>query len=107
MKDAGPNNMLAKGMMVGGLAAMLIALLMGAVRHDGPTLAVPVVNPEAAGQVPLASTGRYQIATWDMDGGYGAFVLDTATGTTKVAFSSAKGPNGKHVDNLGKPFEQM
>lgn len=107
MKDVGPNNALVKGMMLGGLAAMLIALSIGAVQHDGPTLAVPVVNPEANSQVPLSSTGRYQIATWVTGGGYGAFVLDTATGTTKVAFSSAKGPTGKSVDNLGKPFHQM
>lgn len=107
MKDAGPNNALAKGMLLGGLTAMLIALLMGAVEHDGPTLAVPVITPETDSQLPLSSTGRYQIATWETGGSYGAFVLDTATGTTKVAFSSVKGPNGKSVDNLGKPFHQM
>lgn len=107
MKDVGPNNTLVKGMMLGGLAAMLIALSIGAVRHDGPTLAVAVANPETNSQVPLSSTGRYQIATWNTGGGYGVFVLDTATGTTKVAYSSAMGSNGKSVDNLGKPFHQM
>ena len=40
-------------------------------------------------------------------GGYGAFVLDTATGTTKVAYSSGSGPDGKRVNNLGKSFQQI
>jgi hypothetical protein len=106
MKDGQRNNF-GNGMVLGGIAAMLITLLMGAVQHDGPSLTVPVANPEANSAVPLSSTGRYQIATWETGGNYGVFVLDTATGTTKVAFSSTKGPTGKSVNNLGKPFHEM
>jgi hypothetical protein len=106
MKGAWPNNF-GKGVVLGGLAALLICLLMGAVHNDGPTLTVPVLNPHEDSAVPLSSTGRYQIVTWEAGGSYGAFVLDTSTGTTKVAYSSSKGPSGKSVNNLGKPFQQM
>jgi len=121
MKGGWPNNF-TRGMTAGVLATLLIALLMGAVHNDRPVLTVPVPEPaedpvlapisgSGSGVAPHAgsfsSPGRYQIATWEAGGGYGAFVLDTATGTTKVAYSSIKGPNGKSVNNLGKPFSQM
>jgi hypothetical protein len=106
MNVAWPNNF-TKGMACGLLAALLIGLLMGAVHHDGPGLPVAVLDPNADRSVPLSSTGRYQIAAWEGGGGYGAFVLDTATGTAKIAYSSVKGPSGKSVNNLGKPFHQM
>jgi hypothetical protein len=106
MRDAWPNNF-GKGFLLGGLAAVLLGLLMGAVHNDGPTLTVPVLNTHEDSAVPLYNTGRYQVATWESGGGYGAFVLDTSTGTAKVAYSSIKGPNGKIVNNLGKPFHEM
>jgi hypothetical protein len=34
-------------------------------------------------------------------------VLDTATGITKAVYSSSRGPSGKSVNNLGKPFAHM
>lgn len=107
MKGVWANNFTG-GLLLGGLLAILTCLLMGASSNDGPVLAVPVHEPDIdRAVVPLSSTGRYQIATWQGGGGYGAFVLDTATGTTKVAYSSGTGPNGKRVNNLGKPFQQM
>lgn len=106
MKGAWPNNF-GGGLLAGGLVVLLAGLLMGAVHHDPPSLPVAVLDPQVERPVPLASNGRYQIVTWQGGGGYGAFVLDTATGTTKVAYSSIKGPNGKSVNNLGKPFHQM
>jgi hypothetical protein len=106
MRGAWPNNF-GKGILIGGLTAMLICLLMGAVHYDGPSLPVAVLDPLEDRAVPLSNTGRYQIATWEAGEGYGAFVLDTSTGAAKVAYSSIKGPNGKTVNNLGKPFHQM
>jgi hypothetical protein len=94
-------------MAVGVLAAILTGLLLGAVHHDGPALPVAVLEPAGDRMVPLASNGRYQIAAWEGGGGYGAFVLDTATGATKVVYSSLKGPGGKTVNHLGKTFDQM
>lgn len=104
MNDVWPNNVRG-GVLLGILVVVLTCLLMGAVRHDPPSLPVAVLDPVDA--MPLASNGRYQIVTWEAGGGYGAFILDTATGTTKVAYSSLKGPGGKHVNNLGKPFARM
>ncbi len=100
-------NNFAGGLALGGLMVLMACLLMGAVHNDPPSLPVAVLDPHEDRAVPLSNTGRYQIVTWDAGGGYGAFVLDTATGTTKVAYSSLKGPGGKSVNNLGKPFSQM
>ncbi len=93
-------------LLLGGLATLLTLLLMGAVRNEPPLLPVAMLAGESRA-APLSSTGRYQIATWEASGGYGAFVLDTATGITKIAYSSGKGVNGKNVNNLGKTFSQM
>lgn len=107
MKGVRANNFTG-GLLLGGVLAILTFLIMGASSHDGPALVVPVHEADTDRAVmPLASAGRYQIATWQGGGGYGAFVLDTATGTTKVAYSSGTGPDGKRVNNLGKSFQQM
>lgn len=106
MKGAWPNNFGA-GLLFGSLLLLLATLLMGAVQPDRPLLPVAVLNPSSDQAVPLSSTGRYQLVTWDAGGNYGALVLDTATGVTKIAYSGGKGPGGKAVNNLGKPFSQM
>ena len=105
MRGIWPNNQKG-GLLLGGLATLLTLLLMGAVRNEPPLLPVAMLAGESRA-IPLSSTGRYQIATWEAGGGYGAFVLDTSTGITKIAYSSGKGANGKIVNNLGKPFVQM
>ena len=106
MRGIGANNFWA-GLLLGGLAPLLIGLLMGAVINDGPSLPVAVLDPNESRAIPLSNTGRFQISSWESGGGYGAFVLDTATGVTKIAYSSVKGPGGKTINNLGKPFAQM
>ena len=107
MKGAWANSFTG-GLVLGGLLTVLAVLLMGASHNDGPVLAVPVHEADIDRAVaPLAAAGRYQIAAWQGGGGYGAFVVDTATGATKVAYSSGAGPDGKRVNNLGKSFQQM
>lgn len=107
MNGRWPTNF-ASGLLMGGLATLLAGLLMGAVRHDSPsTLPVAILDPPGEQGVPLAATGRYQIATWNSGGGFGALVLDTATGMTRMVYSSGRGPEGKSINNLGKPFAQM
>jgi hypothetical protein len=106
MKDIWANNF-PGGFILGLLATLFVFLLMGAVHNDPPSLPVAVLDPGENRPIALSSTGRYQIATWDAAGGYGVFVLDTSTGITKIAYSSVKGPSGKTVNNLGKPFVQM
>jgi hypothetical protein len=106
MKGIWPNNFKG-GLLFGGLATLLVALLMGAVKNDTPLIPMAILNTGENRAIPLSNTGRYQIASWEGDEGYGAFVIDTSTGITKVAYSSAKGPGGKTVNNLGKPFAQM
>ena len=135
MSDGWMNN-LARGLAIGGLAAMLTGLLLGAVHsQDKPVLAIPVPEPKEEPVLPAQSlggpggfagsvagsgagsggfslpagsaAGRYQIATWAAGGAYGAFILDTATGAAKLVYSSGKGVGGKGVDKLGKPFQQM
>ena len=106
MKGIWPNNFKG-GLFLGGAAVLLVGLLMGAVRNEPPLLPMAALGSSENRAIPLSSTGRYQIVTWQSDGGYGAFVLDTGTGMTKIAYSSAKGPSGKTVNNLGKSFAQM
>lgn len=108
MRGIWPNNV-GGGLLLVALVALLACLLMGAVRNDYPSLPVAVLDTQGDGDkgVPISNTGRYQIVTWEANGGYGAFVVDTATGTTKVAYSSIKGPGGQSVNNLGKSFTQM
>ena len=100
-------NNFGAGLLFGSLLLLLATLVMGAVHPDRPSLPVAVLNPSTDQAVPLSSTGRYQLVTWDAGGSYGALVLDTATGVTKIAYSGGKGPGGKAVNNLGKPFTQM
>ena len=65
----------------------------------------------AAGQ----QYGRYQVASWatsfgDNSGGCGAFIVDTATGTTKSAYTVIYGnPQAPSVlkNNLRKPFPSI
>jgi hypothetical protein len=56
--------------------------------------------------------GRYQISAWstrlgEHAGGVGVFIVDTATGETKTAYTAIYGqadPITVMVDHLGKPF---
>jgi hypothetical protein len=56
--------------------------------------------------------GRYQVSAWGTRlggnaGGMGAFVVDTATGETKMAYTVLYGRPGEKtvvIDNLHKPF---
>jgi len=49
--------------------------------------------------------GRYQIDAWGASGiGYGAFVTDTASGETKIAYLNA---GTVEETNLGKAFKEF
>ncbi|NLX19632.1 MAG: hypothetical protein GXY53_10205 [Desulfobulbus sp.] len=107
MKGGWLNNFTG-GILIGCLLTLLTGLLMGATSSNGPILAVPGHEPAVdrpVGPLPGAA-GRYQLATWQGGGSYGALVIDTANGTTKIVYRSA-GPSGKQINNLGKPFQQM
>jgi len=105
--NGGWRNNFKGGFLAGMLLLMVAGLLMGAVHPDRPSLPVAVLDPSMDRAVPLSSTGRYQLVSWGSGSGYGAFVLDTATGITKIAYSSGKGPGGRAINNIGKPFSQM
>ncbi|MDM8543470.1 hypothetical protein QUF75_17770 [Desulfococcaceae bacterium HSG7] len=59
--------------------------------------------------------GRYQISSWGMHlgenaAGCGAFIVDTATGNTKVAYTVIYGANPQRsvlINNLRKPFNAI
>ena len=111
MNDAWPSKS-HTAFLAGVLATLLVLLLMGMVRNEGPGQqppSLPVAILEGAGKdaVALSAGGRYQLATRAAGGAYGAFVLDTSTGITKAVYSSSRGPGGKSVNNLGKPFARM
>ena len=51
------------------------------------------------------TSGRYQVSAWSGNGiGYGAFVVDTATGETKIAYLNA---GIDKENNLEKSFEEF
>ena len=51
------------------------------------------------------SFGRYQISAWSGSSvGYGAFVMDTTTGETKIVFMNI---GDKKQNHLGKPFSAI
>jgi hypothetical protein len=64
------------------------------------------------GAGPSQQYGRYQISSWSFSlgegaGGCGAFIVDTATGTTKSAYTVLYGNPGKPSllkNDLRKPF---
>lgn len=99
------------GVLIGIAATLLAVCLMGAVRNEHssspPPLPVAMFDSGGKDSVALAASGRYQIVTWNSGGTYGVFVVDTSTGITKAVYSSAKGADGKAVNNLGKPFAQI
>ncbi len=71
-------------------------------------------NPRHSQNLPVPSVpGRYQISSWGCsqksEGGYGAFLTDTATGRTKVVYSQIIVGNGKgvRIDNLDTPFDKI
>jgi len=70
-----------KPFLLGGLAALLLVFLTAAIDVSAPNY------------------GRYQISSWASQlgpsgGGFGAFVLDTATGETKLVYSRTFGNVG-------------
>jgi hypothetical protein len=51
------------------------------------------------------SSGRYQVSAWSGSGiGYGAFVVDTTTGETKIVYMNIGDEKRNH---LGKPFSAI
>ncbi len=102
----------AKGFTAGIIATLTILFLMGAVRHEPFSNPVRVINDPDSSPVSLARNGRYQVSACALAGngkgnsGYGVFVVDTATGTTKAAYVSFTDKNGKmvSVNQLGRPF---
>ena len=106
MKGAWPNNF-GKGMLLGGLTAMLICLLMGAVHYDGPSL--PVAGARSARGQGGPALQHGPLPDRHLGGGRRLRGLCPRylNRRTKVVYSSIKGPGGKTVNNLGKPFHQM
>jgi len=76
----------------------------------GALLMLSLVLLTGAG--PAQQYGRYQISAWsfslgDGSGGCGAFIVDTATGTTKSAYTVLYGNPGRPSllkNHLRKPF---
>lgn len=106
MKDQWSNRF-RSGFVLGGLVALLSCLLMAAVSHpSSKNLPVAVLAQETKSTTALSHAGRYQITACSMDrGGDGVFILDTATGITKIVYG--KGPDGRPVNHLGKPYAQI
>jgi len=83
-----------KFFIIGALAVAGAIFLMGANSSDTIVL----------------DNGRYQISAWGNSRAYGAFVLDTVTGETKVAYKYFDGEDSapaKEKNNLNVPFNSI
>ena len=58
---------------------------------------------------PAPNYGRYQISAWGDATAHGAFIVDTATGETKIVYRYKETDNQrtKERDNLGKTFSNI
>ena len=58
---------------------------------------------------PAPGYGRYQVSAWGDHSAHGAFVVDTATGETKIVYryKETGGERIKERDNLGKVFSSI
>lgn len=58
---------------------------------------------------PSPRYGRYQVSAWGDHSAHGAFVVDTATGETKIVYryKEANGERVKERDHLGKVFSSI
>jgi hypothetical protein len=104
-----------KGFAAGILAGLVVFVLMGAVSRDRLSGPIRVINDPDRASVALAQNGRYQVSACALstegkgNSGYGVFVVDTSTGTTKAAYVSFIDKNGKmvSVNQLGRPFSRI
>lgn len=57
----------------------------------------------------VIDNGRYQISAWGDGQAHGAFILDTISGETKIAYryKERDGRGYLERDNLRKPFSKM
>lgn len=58
---------------------------------------------------PSPNYGRYQISAWGDAAAHGVFVVDTASGETKIVYryKEADGGRVKERNNLGKSFSSI
>ncbi len=114
-----------KGVCYGFTGTIVCMMLLGTIKPEPETgvdlntgESVLLIPGQQSNSLPRSQTGftpgRYQLSSWSnswRDGGaYGAFLVDTASGKTKIAYSCLIRKNGKKtviVDNLGKPFGEI
>ncbi len=101
---------------MGIIASLVLLFLMGAIGKNRITgQPVGIVPAQETGETALAQNGRYQISSCSFSpgtgrkGGYGVFVVDTATGVTKAAYVSFVDSSGKtlHINQLGRSFARI
>jgi thiamine transporter ThiT len=106
---------IVKGFAAGIVAGLIVFVLMGAMGQNNLSEPIRVINDPDLAQVALAQNGRYQVSACALgtggkgNSGYGVFVVDTSTGTTKAAYVSFLDKNGKmiSVNQLGLPFSRI
>ncbi len=112
-----------KGVLYGFLGTVVCMMLLGTRKPDmevetGVDIetgeSVLLLNARQTQRMPIQPvTGRYQISSWGTShkngGGYGAFLTDTATGRTKIAYAHIRMGNGKEIriNNLDMPFDKI
>jgi hypothetical protein len=72
-------------------------------------IGIILLTGAAPDKQPVLENGRFQISSWGDETRFGAFVVDTVTGKTKIVYHYKELANGKFLekDNLNKPFSTM
>ncbi len=63
----------------------------------------------AANETVVIDNGRYQVSAWGNDGAHGAFIVDTISGETKIAYRYKERDGRGHLerDQLGRSFSKI
>ncbi|MCI5221224.1 MAG: hypothetical protein D3924_00720 [Candidatus Electrothrix sp. AR4] len=116
---------LLKGVFYGFAGTVVCIMLLGTIKPNRDhmetgvnvetgesVLLIPSQHQQPSGGSPSNfNIGRYQLSSWSSNwkdaGTYGAFLIDTTSGRTKIVYSCLFRKNGKKniiVNNLNKPF---
>lgn len=94
---------------------MVVVVGVGILINANSIIVVPEDSSGRPRDMPILGNGRYQISSWGgtfgaHSGGFGAFVVDTISGESKMVYVRVYGTSTKGTiiyNNLNKPFASI